>query len=65
MDKTRGVGGNEQHVTDGGKGGVNICNNKEADGIVEEIGTADTHSVNDITVTVLPESKKECPKEDD
>ena len=57
-DKTRGVGGNKQHVMDGGKGGVNICNDEEADGIVEEIGTADTHSVNDITVTVLPESKK-------
>ncbi len=58
-DKTRGAGGNEQHVTDGGNGGVDICNNKEADGIVDEIGTADNHSVNDITVSVVPELKKE------
>ena len=44
-DKTRGLGGNEQHVTDGGKGGVNISNNEEADSIVEEIGTADLLSM--------------------
>ncbi len=59
-DKASGVGGNEQHVTDGGKGGVvNISNNEEMDGIVEDIGTADTLSLDNIAVTVLPESKKE------
>jgi hypothetical protein len=59
-DKTRGVGVNEQNVTDGGKDGVvHFSKTDETDGILNDIGTADTLSLNDIAVTVLPESKKE------
>ena len=75
-DNAGGLGSNELHVTDGGNGGVDapvdffgIFNNEHADGIVEECGTADKHIVNDTSVKVVPESKKEIvlvsSKEDD